>query len=169
MCRDELIPRGIQVNHTWNHCLILSKSLLYPPPPLYSCYYGVIEVHGWGRVDETCNLTEREVDCVIRTWGGVWGNDHQRNENKWLVIPQEEIYPYLFLVMKSIWTGYPRGVCVFHSCCVSLIILITKLPVTTLSVRSRVQRNRCFYLILKLSALHKHTVQFLSFSSFLQS
>lgn len=102
MCSDELIPKGTQINQTGIHRLILSRSLLYPPPPIHSCYYGIIEVYGRGKVDETCNLTEREVECVIRRWGGAWGNDHQQNENKWIVIPQEEIYPHLFLVPKSV-------------------------------------------------------------------
>ena len=39
--------------------------------------------------------------CDLNVGWGAWGNDHQQNENKWVVIPQEEIYPHLFLVMKS--------------------------------------------------------------------
>lgn len=98
MCSNELLSRGTQINQTWIHRLILSRSLLHPPPPFPSCYYGIIGIYGvgGGQVDETCSLREREVECMIWTWGGAWGNDHQQNENKWVVIPQEEIYPHLY-------------------------------------------------------------------------
>lgn len=115
MCSDEHISRGTQINQTWIHHLILSRSLLDPLPLFHSCYYAVIGMYGGGggQVDETCSLKEREEECVIWTWGG--GNDHQQNENKWVVIPQEEIYPHLFLVMKSM--NWPCGLCVFQSYC----------------------------------------------------
>ncbi len=112
MCSDELISRGTQINQTWIHCLILSRSLLDPLPPFFSCYYGIIGMCGGGQVDQTCSLRERKEECVIWTWGG--GNDHQQNQNKWVVIPQEEIYPHLFLVMKSM--NWPVD-CVFQSYC----------------------------------------------------
>lgn len=65
MCSDEHIYRGKQINQTGIHRVILSRSLLYPPPHLHSCYYGIIEVYGRGKVDETCNLTKRAVESVI--------------------------------------------------------------------------------------------------------
>lgn len=74
--------------------MILSRSPLYPPL-LHLRYNGGARS---GR-DETCDLTKRASECAMWTW--TWANDHQQNENEWVVIPQEEIFPHLFLDVKS--------------------------------------------------------------------
>lgn len=108
MCSNELILKGTQINQTGIHSLILSRSLLYPPPTppllLLWCNKGIwLGKGGWDMQHDR----EREAECVIWRWGGAWGNDHQQNENKWIVIPQEEIYPHPFFLSWSLWTVFP--------------------------------------------------------------
>lgn len=108
MCSNELILKGTQINQTGIHSLILSRSLLYPPPtpPLLLLWYnrGIwLGKGGWdmqhdGEGGRVCDL---KVEWGVGQWPSA----------KWKQMdchpPGGNLSPSIFLSW-SLWTVWPR-------------------------------------------------------------